>query len=76
MPPNRRRPRRERAGHAGGLTVPVERLQRALARAGFGSRRSSEELIAAGLVTVNGRVATLGDKVDPAADRSPCAAPP
>jgi pseudouridine synthase len=48
--------------------LPLERLQRALARAGFGSRRSSEELIAAGLVTVNGRVATLGDKVDPAAD--------
>lgn len=46
-----------------------ERLQKALARAGFGSRRSSEELIAAGLVTVNGRVATLGDKVDPDHDR-------
>ena len=41
-----------------------ERLQRALARAGHGSRRSSEELIAAGRVTVNGSVATLGDKVD------------
>lgn len=41
-----------------------ERLQRALARAGLGSRRRCEELIAAGVVTVNGRVATLGDKVD------------
>ncbi len=41
-----------------------ERLQRALARAGHGSRRSSEELIAAGRVTVNGTVATLGDRVD------------
>lgn len=41
-----------------------ERLQKALARAGMGSRRQSEELIAAGRVTVNGRVATLGDKVD------------
>jgi 23S rRNA pseudouridine2605 synthase len=48
--------------------VPEERLQRALARAGHGSRRSSEELIAAGRVTVNGRVATLGDKVDAARD--------
>jgi 23S rRNA pseudouridine2605 synthase len=48
--------------------VPEERLQRALARAGHGSRRSSEELIAAGRVTVNGRVATLGDKVDTARD--------
>jgi 23S rRNA pseudouridine2605 synthase len=45
-----------------------ERLQRALARAGHGSRRSSEELIAAGRVTVNGRVARLGDKVDTARD--------
>ena len=41
-----------------------ERLQRALARAGYGSRRTSEELIAQGKVKVNGRVATLGDKVD------------
>jgi 23S rRNA pseudouridine2605 synthase len=45
-----------------------ERLQRALARAGHGSRRSSEELIAAGRVTVNGKVATLGDRVDTARD--------
>lgn len=39
-----------------------ERLQRALARAGYGSRRSCEELIVAGRVTLNGSVATLGDK--------------
>lgn len=45
-----------------------ERLQRALARAGFGSRRACEELIAQGRVHVNGRVATLGDRVDPAHD--------
>ena len=42
-----------------------ERLQRALARAGYGSRRSCEELIADGRVRVDGRVATLGDKVTP-----------
>jgi 23S rRNA pseudouridine2605 synthase len=48
--------------------MPIERLQRALARAGLGSRRACEELIAAGLVTVNGRVATLGDRVDPERD--------
>jgi 23S rRNA pseudouridine2605 synthase len=48
--------------------VPTERLQRALARGGFGSRRACEELIAAGRVKVNGSVATLGDKVDPEAD--------
>lgn len=46
-----------------------ERLQRALARAGFGSRRACEELIRAGRVTVNGRVATLGDRVDPSRDQ-------
>jgi len=43
---------------------PAERLQRALARAGFGSRRACEELIAQGRVTIDGVVATLGDKVD------------
>ena len=40
-----------------------------LARAGVGSRRSSEDLIREGRVTVNGREATLGDKVDPSRDR-------
>jgi 23S rRNA pseudouridine2605 synthase len=44
-----------------------ERLQKALARAGLGSRRACEELIAAGRVTVDGVVARLGDRVD--ADR-------
>ncbi|MEX2177118.1 MAG: pseudouridine synthase [Gemmatimonadaceae bacterium] len=43
------------------------RLQRALARAGIASRRHSEELIAAGRVTVNGKTATIGQSVD--ADR-------
>jgi 23S rRNA pseudouridine2605 synthase len=45
----------------------VDRLQKVLAAAGLGSRRACEELIAARRVTVDGRVATLGDKVDPAA---------
>jgi 23S rRNA pseudouridine2605 synthase len=49
--------------------MPPERLQRALARAGFGSRRACEELIARGRVEVDGRVATLGDRVDPASQR-------
>jgi len=48
--------------------MPVERLQRSLARAGFGSRRACEEVIAAGRVQINGKVATLGDRLDPAVD--------
>lgn len=44
------------------------RIQRALARAGVASRRRSEELIAAGRVTVNGRVAQIGQSVDPDRD--------
>ncbi|HYC32246.1 MAG TPA: pseudouridine synthase [Gemmatimonadales bacterium] len=41
------------------------RLQRALARAGVASRRAAEELIEDGKVRVDGKVATLGMKVDP-----------
>jgi pseudouridine synthase len=48
--------------------MPAERVQRALARAGFGSRRACEELIAAGRVEVGGRVVALGDRVDPERD--------
>ncbi|HEU5359187.1 MAG TPA: pseudouridine synthase [Gemmatimonadales bacterium] len=42
------------------------RLQRALAQAGIASRRAAEELIEQGKVRVDGKVATLGQKVDPA----------
>lgn len=45
-----------------------ERLQKILARAGYGSRRANEELIEAGRVRVNGKVAELGMKADPERD--------
>jgi 23S rRNA pseudouridine2605 synthase len=45
-----------------------ERLQKILARAGVASRRHVEEMIAEGRVTINGRVAELGDKADAEAD--------
>ncbi|MBE0507223.1 MAG: 23S rRNA pseudouridine(2605) synthase RluB [Marinospirillum sp.] len=41
----------------------TEKLQKVLARSGLGSRREMETLIDAGLVTVNGRTATLGDRI-------------
>ena len=44
------------------------RIQRALARAGVASRRSAEELVMAGRVTVNGTVAKTGQVVDPVQD--------
>ncbi len=42
-----------------------ERLQKVLASVGLGSRRACEELIADGLVTVDGEVAVLGRRVHP-----------
>lgn len=47
--------------------MPEERVQKILSRAGLGSRRSCELLIAAGRVKVNGQVVVLGAKAD--ADR-------
>jgi len=40
-----------------------EKLQKVLARAGFGSRRTMESWISAGRVKVNGIIASLGDRV-------------
>src|SRR5260370_29565273 len=82
MPPARRpmpRPRKpgrpaRTAGAAGsgasggaGRSAPEGvRLQKLLAGAGIASRRRSEDLIRRGLVTVDGRTAVLGERVDPA----------
>ncbi|GEK46983.1 23S rRNA pseudouridine(2605) synthase RluB [Halomonas pacifica] len=41
-----------------------EKLQKVLARAGLGSRREMEAAIADGRVSVNGKVATLGDRIE------------
>lgn len=46
-----------------------ERLQKLLSACGVASRRTAEGYIEAGRVTVNGSVARLGDKADPARDR-------
>jgi 23S rRNA pseudouridine2605 synthase len=46
----------------------LQRVQKVLAAAGIASRRASEELIADGRVSVNGRVVALGDKCDPTED--------
>lgn len=44
--------------------MPQERVQKILAAAGFGSRRTCEKFIAAGRVRVNGKVIKVGDKAD------------
>ena len=60
------------ASAPGGSDGPVlaegDRLQKVMAAAGLGSRRTCEDLIAAGRVTVNGDVARLGRRIDPEAD--------
>ncbi len=47
---------------------PLPRLQKILSETGVTSRRQAEELIREGRVTVNGRVAHIGDKADPTRD--------
>lgn len=42
--------------------MAIERLQKILAQSGVTSRRKAEELIRDGQVTVNGKIAKLGDK--------------
>src|SRR6266516_4040933 len=50
--------------------MAAERLQKIMAAAGIASRRKAEEIIAAGRVTLNGKVVTeQGTKADPDADQ-------
>ena len=43
---------------------PGEKLQKVLARAGLGSRREMERWIEEGRIAIDGKAATLGDRVD------------
>ncbi len=45
------------------------RIHKFMAECGVASRRAAEKLIAAGKVTINGQVAKVGDKIDPAKDK-------
>lgn len=48
--------------------MALERLQKFLSECSVASRRKSEELIREGKVKVNGKIAQVGDKVDPKKD--------
>lgn len=50
-------------------TYVLERLQKILSARGIASRRKAEEYILQGLVLVNGKPATLGQKADPDTDK-------
>ena len=53
---------------AGDAHPDGERLQKVLARVGYGSRRVCEDLIAEERVTVNGEIADLGRRIPPDVD--------
>ena len=47
----------------------IDRLQKVISRAGLMSRRAAEQLIAQGRISIDGRTAVLGDRVDPASQQ-------
>ncbi len=48
--------------------MSAERLQKLMSQAGIASRREAEEYITQGRVSINGRIAILGDRGDPDTD--------
>ena len=44
-------------------STPTHKLQKLLAQKGLGSRREMETLIATGRISINGKIATVGDRV-------------
>ena len=44
--------------------METERIQKILARAGYGSRRACEKMIEDGRITLDGKIVQLGDKAD------------
>jgi 23S rRNA pseudouridine2605 synthase len=63
-PPGRRERGAARSSSAGAVE-DAPRLQKALADAGYGSRRELEGMISAGRISVNGEPAQLGQRVSP-----------
>ena len=47
------------------------RINKFLAESGIASRRASDKLIEDGVVKINGKIAKLGDEVDPISDSVP-----
>jgi 23S rRNA pseudouridine2605 synthase len=65
-PPDANRPPREHKAEAREDQDGPDRLQKVLAHAGVGSRRSCEEMILQGRITIDGRIVReLGTRVDP-----------
>lgn len=54
------------------MSAPLPKLHVFLAHSGVASRRKAEEMIANGLVTVNGEVAQIGQRINPATDKVVC----